>query len=208
MLAVTTEDVIDTKLQQMGSRGVAYTDGSAGYAYNTFGKYPKLNIAISRPLTDWRGDGYSYAKVSSFGAFLVRNYGGVKILHDIMHSSYTNEQSIVGAVNMAIGGTDKTFEDLLTEWGVAMLLSDQIDPLNQPTYNTGDFTYDRYQDTTYALGSINFYNYSPKLAISSNLGSIARKTNYFYSVGEGISGDIHLNIKLHKDTEATIVTKR
>jgi len=208
MLAVTTEDILDTKLQQTGSRGVSYTDGSAGRAYNSLGKYPTFNANISSSLTNWRGEGYSYAQVSSLGAFLVRNYGGVKILHDIMHSSHTNKMAIVEAVNNASGGAGKTFEDILAEWGVAVLLSDQISPEHQPTYNTGDFTYDTYNDIIYALGSINFYNYNPKPTISNTLKSIDSQSNYYYRVGEALLGDIVVDIELNRDTEATIITKR
>ncbi len=99
MLSETTEDLIATKLQHIGPRGVEYTDGSAGSASNTEGRYPLFNVNNRLSLTAWNDQLADYSKVNAFGTYLVRNYGGAKLLHDIMHNTYTDKQAIVDAVN-------------------------------------------------------------------------------------------------------------
>jgi hypothetical protein len=104
-------------------------------------------------------------------------------------------------------GTDKTFTDLLREWGVAVLLSTIESPEDLPTYNTGDFMYSTYHGTTYEMGSINFFNYDPLPTIYSFADSVEAEGNYYYSVGENLTGDITISLELNGDTEATLVAK-
>jgi len=150
MLSETTEDLVATKIQHTGPRGVAYTNGSAGSPGNTKGRYPLFNENNTLSLTELHGpldrDGNptmslaDYSKVNAFGTFLTRNYGGAKVLHDIMYNKFIHEDAIMDAVHKYAGAEDKTFDDLLREWGIAVMLSDNDNlAQNLPTYNTGDF---------------------------------------------------------------------
>ena len=58
---------------------------------------------------------FKYSNAYAFGAFLARNYGGAKLFHEIATNEYTNEESIVEAVN-TINGTELSFEDLLKDF--------------------------------------------------------------------------------------------
>ena len=64
--------------------------------------------------------GSYYANAYAFGAFLARNYGGAKLVHEIMTNEYVNEESVVHAVNK-INGTNLTFSDLLKEFPLILL---------------------------------------------------------------------------------------
>lgn len=208
MLSETLEDLVATKIRYTGPRGVVYTDGSDGESGNTLGRYPLFNANSRVSLTS---DVYSlsdYSKVSAFGTFLVRNYGGAKLLRDMMYSSFGDERAVVEAVNKTPNGENKTFANLLSEWGIAILLSDSSNlDADMPTYNTGDFTYTTYNNITYDMGSINFFNYSPQPNIYTTIGRINSNSNYFYKVGDNLTGDINIELKLNGQTEATVIFK-
>jgi len=211
MLAETTEDVVASKIGIPGPRAVDAEDGSAGEPDNQYGRYPGFNAAgRALSLTQW---GYSvpdYSKVSAFGAYLIRQYGGPKLLHDIMHNAYTDQQAVLDAVHRYPGAEYKTFDNLLRDWGVAVLLSDQTTlPDALPQYNTGAYTPGTYHGITYDLGSINFFNYTPKPTLYTGSGTVrlAPMSNLYYEIGENISGDHKLSLDIKKWTTATLVIK-
>jgi len=213
MLAETTEDIVATRIGIDGPRGVDPDDGSAGMPGNDRGRYPGFNQAGSAlSLTNW---GYSiadYTKVSAFGTFLIRNYGGAKLLHDIMHNTYTDRQAVLDAIHKYPNAEYKTFDVLLREWGTAVLLSNQTTlPISLPRYNTGDFTETYYHGSTFKMGSINFFNYTPKPYIYTGSGTVnnfAPMSNLYYAIGEDISNDHNLSLDLKSGTTATLVIKK
>ena len=207
MLSETTEDLIATKIQHIGPRGVEYTDGSAGPTDNRNGRYPLFNENNTLSLTSWNNQLEDYSKVNAFGTYLIRNYGGAELLHDIMHNTYADKQAIVDAVNKSADGLGKTFDNLLSEWGTAVLLSDNDNLIDVPFYNTGDFTYSTYNSTTYEMGSINFFNYNPLPTIYTTAGRVSAQGNYYYKVGNNLTGDITINLELNGQTEATLIAK-
>ena len=62
----------------------------------------------------------NYANAYAFGAYLARNYGGAKLIHEIMTNKYVNEESVVKAVNK-INGTSYSFKDLLKEFPLILI---------------------------------------------------------------------------------------
>lgn len=206
MLAETTEDIVATKIRSNGPRAVSPDNGDAGDANNKKGRYPLFNQNNTLSLTAWTTYA-DYAKVSAFGTFLIRNYGGAQLLHDIMHNAYTNEEAVLDAVHKSADGADKSFDDLLREWGVAVLLSDHDSLENLPFYNTGDFTYSTFGNSTYAMGSINFFNYNPQPTLHTSAGTVSAQGNYYYKIGDNLTGDITIDLQLNGTTEATLVAK-
>ena len=207
MLSETTEDIIATKIKHIGPRGIDYTDGSDGTTGNTDGRYPLFNENNTLSLTAWNNQLKDYSKVNAFGAYLIRNYGGAKLLHNIMHNTYIDKQAVVDAVNKSASGSGKTFDNLLSEWGVAVILSDHDNLVDLPFYNTGDFTYSTYNGTTYEMGSINFFNYDPLPTIYTTAGTVQAQGNYYYKVGNNLTGDITINLELNGQTEVTLIAK-
>ncbi len=211
MISETTEDLVSTKIDNVGPRGIDPSDGSAGAAGNKKGRYTYFNILPYISLTQWNNSLYNYSHVSSFGAFLVRNYGGAKLLHDIMHNPLLHEDAVMDAIHKTAQGEGKTFGDILREWAIAVALSDIERPVMQaktdlPSYNSGDFTYDTYGNSTYKLGSINFFNYDPSLKFS-NCNTVYANSNCYYKIGNNLTGNITIDIDLDKNTTATLIAK-
>lgn len=208
MLSETTEDVVATKLHHNGPRAVSYLDGSAGDPGNVEGRYPSFNDYNWVTLPEWQyGDDADYGKVSAFGTFLIRNYGGVKLLRDIMYESSDDISAIEAAVEKE-NNTPVSFGMLMRKWASAVILSDKTDlPLNTPQYNTGDFKESTFGNITYELGSINFFNYTPQPKIYTESGKVDPQANYYYKVGVGLSGIIDVNITADTNTTATFIAK-
>jgi hypothetical protein len=208
MLSETTEDLVATKIKHIGPRGIEYTDGSAGIIGNTNGRYPLFNENNTLSLIAWNNTLADYSKVNAFGTFLIRNYSGAQLLHDIMHNTYANEQAVVDAVNKSASGSGKTFDNLLKEWGISVLLSDRTDATrNQYSYNTNDFTVNEKGETIYKMGAINFFNYDPKPTISTTIGTVKTQGNYYYKVGDNLTGTVDIDLTLNAKTEATLIVK-
>ena len=94
------------------------------------------------------------------------------------------------------------------EWGIAVLLSDQDDLAeDKPTYNTGDFTVSAVGDVIYKMGSINFFNYSPEPNISTSVGKVEPQGNYYYKVGDNLTGTVTIDLTLDATTSATLIVK-
>ncbi|SFV53012.1 Probable hemagglutinin-related transmembrane protein [hydrothermal vent metagenome] len=209
MLAVTVEDIIATKLQTKGLRGVSYTRGDAGEKQNSNGRFPLFNKNINLSLPTWNNKREDYSKVGAFGSYLIRNYGGAKLLHDILHNRYTNEKAIVDAIHKSPNGYDKNFEMLMHDWGIAILLSSSTD-LGVDSgylYNLGDFLETKYGDSSYSMGSINFFNYRNQPNIVTEISSIEPNSNLYYKIGTELRGDINITIDKDPNIITTLILK-
>ena len=207
MLAETTEDMVATKFKHKGPRGVNYWDGSAGDRGNTLGRYPLFNSAINQlSLTAWTHPA-RYSKVNAFGTYLTRNYGGAKLLHDMMYNRFSDEQAVVSGVNKSPKGANKTFKDLLHEWAIAVMLSNNTKLENYAIYNTANFMTSTYNSSSYEMGSINFFNYSPQPAISTLMGTIQANGNYYYKLGDNLTGNIDFSLELNGQTEVSLIIR-
>jgi len=205
MLSETTEDMVAIKLNSNGPRNVSSLIGTAGNIGNTGGRYPLFNVNNTLSLTSWTGALANYSNVSAFGAFLIRKYGGSGLLNNIVHSNLTSGDAIVSALQAK--GILKTFNELLREWGEEVLISDKI---AVSSYNTSGFTYNTPNNTTgisYRLGSINFFNYTPSVTINTIAGTVNPQGNYYYKVGTGLNGLVHIEVLLDGTTEATLIAK-
>ena len=201
MMSETTEDLLATKLKYNGPRNVDYRDGTAGSGGNRGGRFPTFNKYNYLSLTNWGNSLKDYSKVSSFGTFLLRNYGGAKILHNMMYSDSSDENAVLDAVNK------NNFSTLLNKWGEAVILSD-IDDLDssKPKYNFGAFKETNYEGITYKLGSINFFNYNPQPTMSSSK-TVNKNANLYYKLGSDLSGTVKVNVNMQKGGDISIIAK-
>ena len=194
MLSESTEDIIATKI-----------------GHNVEGRYPLFNANNTLSLTAWNNQLEDYSKVNVFGAYLLRNYGGAELLHNIMHNDLEDEQAVVYAVNKPVEVSGKTFANLLSEWGVAVMLSDHDNLIDTPAYNIGSFFESVYESIIYDMRSINFFNYTPQPMIyetSGTVGTVQAEGNYYYKIGDDLTGDINISLTLlNGDTEATLIAK-
>ncbi|EIF51546.1 hypothetical protein [Sulfurovum sp. AR] len=192
MLSESTEDIIATKI-----------------GHSLEGRYRTFNENNTLSLTAWNSQLADYAKVNVYGAYLLRNYGGAQLLHDIMHNSFDDQQAVVDAVNKSLQGSGKTFADLLNEWGVAMMLSDHDNLVDTPVYNIGAlFESDSvYGNTLYYMNSINLFTYTPQPMIYTTSGTVQPQGNYYYKIGDNVTGDINMSLELNGQTAVTLIAK-
>lgn len=84
---------------------------------------------FNQGITEWQGNTLSYACVYAFGAYLVRNFGGVKLLSAIGKNELINRESITAALKEL--GYDETFNSVFLKFSEALIYEDS----NKLTFN-------------------------------------------------------------------------
>ena len=82
------------------------------------GRLPYFNNFYNYGFKMWNDNSinqlYMYANTYGFGAFLARNFGGVKLIKEIAQNPYVNEQAITKALQAC--GVNKNFNDVLRKY--------------------------------------------------------------------------------------------
>jgi len=209
MLAVATEDLLATKLGTLGIRGIPPWEGDAG-EYQIHNPWLEtFNEHMNESILQWDGEFKDYSKVASFGAYLIRNYDGASILHNIMHNTYGDKEAIVKAVNHSLLQEEpKDFDSILQDWGVAVLLSSEEEDQPHYSFNQGDFFDFPYGDTLYSVGSINFFNYDVQPAIRTRMDQpIDPHANFYYKIAEKIQGELNIHAEIPETIDVVLVSK-
>ena len=208
MVSMVAQDLVAEKMEVNGPRGVTYSDSTAGSVNNTTGRLPKYNANNYIRVSEWSHSS-RYEINYSFGAYLARTYGA-EFMGKIVKTSKDGTNAIVEAQ----GGT-VTFGEMLTNWGVANLLSDNNSAVSPYRYNTNVWVTSTTGGNTYKLGSINLFNYKygsqvgPKTFSLNEFqtGSIQDShTNYYIEVGQK-TGDVILTMDIPAGNTITIVVK-
>ena len=200
LMSETTEDLLATKIGYHGPRNVNPYDGTAGRAGNRGGRFPNFNRYNTSSINTWYNIASDYSKVSSFGTYLIRNYGGASLLNKLMYSDNSDEN----AIREATGISD--FKELVRRWGTAVVLSDKTNAPQKYQYNFGDFKPTEFNGIRYSLGSINFFNYTPNPRFNSS-ATLENNANLYYKAGYNLHGDVELNINIEKGADITIIAK-
>lgn len=212
MSAQCIEDLVASKIEADGPRGVSYGISSAGYSGNDNGRLPLYNSNNYFNLLNWSNNNnervLNYSKTYALGAYLMRNYGGANFIRELIQNNSTGVESIVAAVN-ANGGNGLSYGDILQRFGVANLLSDQTTITNGYKFNTGSWITSTVNGIDYDLGSINLYNYAPTPTIYNELPySQQPNSNILYRAGNNLSGKNEWIIKgMDSDIKLTVVIK-
>jgi hypothetical protein len=219
MCSQGVEDLVADKLAVMGPRGVDGSDGTAGSANNPEGRIPLFNSNPDISLSNWGASGLleSYSATYSFGAYLLRNFGGAALMKAMVQDAKTDGGQIVDAVSAFTGRTE-TLSQIFQRWSVAVLLSDRTDAPAGYRYNTGTFFTSTGGSTSYNLGSINFFNYQQyglsgtgPVLFSGNgsVGSTAplAASGTLYSALVGASGKKSWTIDLPASVNMSVVVK-
>ena len=163
MASTVAEDLIVGKLVPPiagldGPRGVVHDDPTAGDAMNRNGLLPLYNLHNDIRVTAWNGDPSNTAINYALGAYLVRTYGAA-LFGTIVQSPHTGADAIVRT--LASLGHRISFGDVLANWAVANLLSDNTDQDvdDRYQYNSGNWFPAPVGGVTFLLGSINLYHY-------------------------------------------------
>ena len=150
-------DLIASQIRVNGPRGVAYDDPTAGQPPILTGRLPWYNLYNDIQVTAWNGLIRNYAINYALGAYLARNYGGAELFGRIVQSERSGIDAVEGALRGL--GHQVSFPQILANWAVAGLLSDNTEAPAPYRYNTGTWRTSRVGGTTYRLGSINLYHY-------------------------------------------------
>lgn len=224
MCSQVTEDFLASEIDVAGPRGYGstMTEGVAFAGESCRLNY--FNIGNDESFLDWSGTSYDYASSYAFGAFLARNYGGAELFQDIVQRAEADEYAVINAVN-SLNGTSKTFEDLLIEWGKAVLNSELYDATYQ--YNINAAFTSSVDSNDYNLGSINLENYRYAIDDSWYLegpliynktydgnkyyplsyAALEPGTNTYYQAGEDLTGTYSWTVEVPSDVTLTVVTK-
>ncbi len=208
MCSEVTSDLIAEKRDSTGPRG--YKGEYSGYPWIKKGRLPLFNVCNDDSLTVWDDNGIDYSTVYGFGSFLARNYGGASLFKEIVQNNYIDEQAIIDALETL--GYSKTFQELLIEWGEAVLSSEK----NRFGYNKMDSSLDY---TIYPI-NLNYYAYDfeswtlsePKI-YNGNISNIMPSenlpptSNTYYRAGYNLTGTQSWDVEIPKGTILTIVQK-
>ena len=213
-------DLTARKREIFGPRGVAHTDGSAGQPVNRRGRLPRYNWHNDIQVTSWQNALENYAINYALGAYLARTYGA-ELFSRIVQSDRSGTAAIEAAIT-ALTGARTTFGQVLADWAVANLLSDDPGAAAPYRYNSGDWIRSAAGGVTFDLGSINLYHYrfqygpvadkyldGPFLHPFQEFsdGVIRRPHSNAYTTLGRVTGTIRLRVNADAGMRITVVVK-
>ncbi len=170
MASEVAQDLIADKQGVNGPRGVAYDDPTAGAPGNKAGRLPYYNLFNDVQVTTWDKKIANYAVNYALGAYLARTYGGAELFSAIVQSNSAG----VGAIEAALAATGHavSFGEILADWAVAALLSDNPAAPSRYRYNPGTWSTSFSGGEEFRLGSIDLYRYryEPPEQVSDCIG--------------------------------------
>lgn len=101
----------------------------------------------------------AYANAYAFGAYLMRNYGGIKLIHEIATNNYTNKEAITMALQKL--GYTETFESVFHKFGMVYIFTESHN--NSKILSLNKSIQETFNDSEYSLGAINLNDYYFKL---------------------------------------------
>ena len=212
MASYVVQDLLSNKIMASRPREVAYDDPTAGSPGNPNGRLPVFNSNNDLDVTDWdRSDTQKHRAVSyALGAYLARNYGGAALFRDIVQNGKIGVEAVEAGLQAQ--GYTISFGDMLTNWGVATILSDNEDASLPFRYNAGTWSVSEAGAVTFRLGSINLFNYSPGPSFDSieefdAKGPQAPYSNRYAALGRR-NGTVRLHITAEVDNHITVVVKK
>ncbi len=194
MLSMTCEEIFQ------GELSISDDDSPKGRFYFTFDT-PYQGFGT------W-GEGNdvynSYANAYAFGTYLMRNYGGVQLIHEIATNKYTNESAVTMALRKC--GYDEDFYTVLEKFGIIYIFTEgngNVSLNNSKTYNFGGVNYNI---TNINLDKYNFYQFDSKNDMDQKIKYLYLKdgqyglaqNGYYYIWGPRI---YRTNYKLEEDIQ-------
>lgn len=120
----------------------------------------------------------AYANAYSFGAWLSRQYGGTKLIHEMALNKYVGIDCMVNAVN-TVTGKDYSYLDLLRKYTQALVFTNT--DYAYPTMNKDAETSITYNGYTYPMKAIDLWHLDDRLEVKSNANVKYDGPQYFSS---------------------------
>lgn len=209
MSSMVAEDLLAGKLRVgAGPRGVAHDDPTAGAPGNTADRLSRYNRYNYIQVTAWRGELRNYSINYALGAYLARIHGGAALFGDIVRNRESGTAAIEAA--LAARGAGRSFGDVLVDWAIANLLSDDTGAPERWRYNTGAWRTSRAGGSEFRLGSINLFNYEEQptiLPFSALTRSRPAHSNLYLSLGRLTGDTARLGVNTDPTQRFTVVMK-
>lgn len=146
MLAMCSEDIFQ---QTLGLTDNQTAKGRFNVTFNSpwkgFKNWPKGDVEDP-------DIGYLYANTYAFGAYLMRNYGGISLIQQIATNDYANEDAITMALQSL--GFQEDFTTVLKKFGAIYVYTD-----SNTFYSLNKNVTQNISGTTYNLTAINLNDY-------------------------------------------------
>lgn len=107
----------------------------------------------------------AYANAYAFGAWLSRQYGGTKLIHEMALNKYVGIDCMVNAVN-TVTGKDYSYLDLLRKYTQALVFTNT--DYAYPTMNKDAETDITYNGYTYPMKAIDLWHLDDRLEVKSS----------------------------------------
>jgi len=120
----------------------------------------------------------AYANAYSFGAWLSRQYGGTKLIHEMALNKYVGIDCMVNAVN-TVTGKDYSYLDLLRKYTQALVFTNT--DYDYPTMNKDAETDITYNGYTYPMKAIDLWHLDDRLEVKSSANVKYDGPQYFSS---------------------------
>ena len=146
MLSMSVEELFQTHL------GLADNETPKNRFYGNFDK-PYIGF-YNWPDTDEPNVYYAYANAYAFGAYLMRNYGGVKLIHEIATNPYVNANAITQALH-SVGKNNESFNTVFKKFGMVYINTKKADNSLYKELK------EEYSGTTYSLEKIDLSPTAP-----------------------------------------------
>ena len=122
----------------------------------------------------------AYANTYAFGAWLSRQYGGTKLIHEMALNKYVGIDCMVNAVN-TVTGKDYSYLDLLRKYTQALVFTNT--EYDYPTMNKDAETSITYNGYTYPMKAIDLWHLDDRLETVSSSSVKYDGPEYFSSNG-------------------------
>lgn len=154
MLSMTCEDIMQNSLFE----SLFASEGGFPDDFTPKTRFSKFDTSANSGFEIWRsGDDVmiSYANAYAFGAYLLRNWGGVKLIHEIATNGYSDREAITQALKTL--GYSEDFNSVLAKFGETFINTSK----SGITFNKGNNS-DTFNGTTYSYTPIDILsdNYS------------------------------------------------
>lgn len=119
-------------------------------------RIPYFNMSPYSGMLDWNETGnslYAYGFAYTFGAYLVRNYGGAKIIYEMANNTFYGKDAISAALKSC--GYNESYETVFQKFGLIMTNADGRD-VESPTLNKE--IVDLLDTYTYRFPAIDLYD--------------------------------------------------
>jgi hypothetical protein len=121
MLSMLSEDVISPLIGVLPLK----------YGHPTYHRIPTFLTSYNGVgLTEWGtpNTNVSYSITYSFGAYLLRNYGGAKLLQEMLANNSTNIESVTAALQTVTKDSGLSFEESFRRFGEVLIFSGTMPP--------------------------------------------------------------------------------